>query len=154
MRNRIFFLTAILMAISPKMNAQDEIQKLKEYIAGSQLVIYSESSYVTDNSASAITYVNFCSDGRYHYDYEGSYTVKGTQNTTNRDNRAYGAGKAANSGDWDVLEYEKAYYLEITDPSNAKTYYPIDIQKMIAGKWKQGNVTYVFAPNHGVCDGN
>ena len=96
-------------------SAQEITDKLTTYINNGQLVIYSESSYLSDNSASAITYVDFCPGGIYHYSYDGSYTVKGTQNTSNRNNRAYGAGVAENSGQWKVLEYQGAHYLEILD---------------------------------------
>lgn len=133
------------------LNAQSNIEKMKDYIAGSQLVVYSESSYLSDNSASAITYIDFCASGAFYYNYNGSYTVKGTQNTSNRDSRVYGAGNASNSGNWNVIKYQDMFYLEITDLLGKITYYPIDLQKMIAGKWKQSNLTYVFAPNNGVC---
>ena len=137
--------------VAGKVTAQSDVEKLTNYINGSQLVTYSESSYLSDNSASAITYIDFCPNGRYQYSYDGSYTVKGTQHTTNRNNRAYGAGVAENEGDWQVLDYQGGYYLEITDYTGTKNYYPIDVQKMLAGKWRIGNVTYVFAPGNGRC---
>ncbi|MEM9078180.1 MAG: hypothetical protein AAGC43_14145 [Bacteroidota bacterium] len=132
-------------------SAQEITDKLTTYINNGQLVIYSESSYLSDNSASAITYVDFCPGGLYHYSYDGSYTVKGTQNTSNRDNRAYGAGVAENSGQWKVLEYQGTHYLEILDAYGKTNYYPINIQNLANGKWKINNVTYVFARGKGRC---
>ena len=131
--------------------SEDNLNRLREYVNNGQLVIYTESSIMLDSSSSAITYVDFCADGTYYYDYEGSFNVKGTQNTSNRNNRASGAGVAQNSGQWQVLEYQNAFYLEATNAYGQKTYYPIDIQKLLAGKWKQGNTTYVFAPKKGRC---
>ena len=132
-------------------HSQDNLSKLREYVNNGQLVIYTSSSIVLDSSSSAITYVDFCSDGTYYYNYDGSFNVKGSQNTSNRNNRASGAGVAQNSGKWQVLEYENAFYLEVTDANDQKTYYPVNIQNLLAGKWKQGNTTYVFAPKKGRC---
>ncbi|MEM8508639.1 MAG: hypothetical protein AAF717_12455 [Bacteroidota bacterium] len=147
--NTLFIMVAVVFGSTA--SAQDEIQQLTSYINGSQLVTYSESSYLSDNSASAITYIDFCPNGRYNYSYDGSYNVKGTQHTSNRNNRASGAGVAENQGDWKVVAYQGAYYLEIMDYTGQKSYYPINVQNMIAGKWKVGNVTYVFAPGKGRC---
>lgn len=148
-KSTLFFLLPIFFL--GKVQAQSEIQQLTDYINGSQLVTYSESSYLSDNSASAITYIDFCPNGRYHYSYDGSFSVKGSQNTSNRNNRASGAGIAENQGNWKVLAYQNSYYLEIIDYTGHKTYYPINVQYMLAGRWKVGNVTYVFAPKKGRC---
>ncbi|TAI47211.1 hypothetical protein [Flagellimonas allohymeniacidonis] len=148
---RNFCLGILILPFFISAQSQDNLSKLKEYVDDGQLVIYSESSIVMDSSSSAITYVDFCADGTYYYSYDGSYTVKGTQNTSNRNNRAYGAGVAENSGQWQILEHQNAFFLEVVDAYGQKTYYPINIQNLIAGKWKQGNVTYVFAPKQGRC---
>lgn len=140
-----------IIIISFGLNAQSNIEKLKDYISGGQLVIYSEASYLSDTMASAVTYVDFCPNGHYYYNYDGSYTVKGTENTTNRNNRANGAGVTNNSGQWQVLEQQNAYYLEIKDVYGQTNYYPINIQHLMKGKWESGNVTYVFAPTNGAC---
>ncbi|MEM1134626.1 MAG: hypothetical protein AAGI07_02220 [Bacteroidota bacterium] len=144
-------ITLLLVSVHVLAQSEDNIAKLKQHISNGQLVYYSESSYLSDSRASSITYVDFCPDGRYYYSYDGSYTVKGSQNTSNRNNRAYGAGVENNSGKWQVLEYQNGYYLEIVDAYGQKNYYPINIQYLIDGKWKQGNVTYVFAPGKGRC---
>lgn len=68
--------------------SQNNLDKLREYVNDGQLVVYTESSIVLDSSSSAITYVDFCSDGTYYYSYDGSFNVKGSQNTSNRNNRA------------------------------------------------------------------
>ena len=130
---------------------QNEIDQLQTHIAGGQLVIYSRSSYLSDTNASAITYIDFCANGRYRYTYDGSYTVKGTPNTSNRNHRAHGAKVAKNEGNWSVLKHETVFYLEITDYKGEKTYYPINWELIINGRWKQGNVTYAFDPNKGNC---
>lgn len=147
----VLFFVGVVSSFQLTAQNEENLTRLREYVNNGQLVVYSESSIMSDSNASAITYVDFCADGRYYYSYDGSYTVKGTQNTSNRNNRAYGAGAAENSGLWQVLEYQNAFYLEVTDAYGQKTYYPIDIQKLLAGKWKQGNTTYVFAPKQGRC---
>ena len=144
-------LFAFLSGTCFKVRAQDNLEQLTNYINGSQLVMYSESSYLSDHSASAITYIDFCPNGRYSYSYDGSYTVKGTQHTSNRNNRAYGAGVAENQGHWKVVEHQSSYYLEITDYLGAKSYYPIYMQDLLAGKWKVGNTTYAFSSGTGRC---
>lgn len=153
MKTMLRTLTVGLAFITFQTHAQsgDNIAQITQYINNSQLVIYSESSIMSDNSASAITYVDFCEGGQYHYDYDGSYTVKGTQNTSNRNNRAYGAGVAQNSGNWEVVEHQSAYYLQVTDVYGQQNYYPIQLQYLAGGKWKVGNTTYVFAPGKGRC---
>ncbi len=129
----------------------DDLDKLKDHINGSQLVIYTESSLVLDSSSSAITYVDFCPNGKYYYSYDSSFTVKGSQNTSNRESRAYGAANEENEGDWQVLQHQGAYFLEIIDYTGSKSYYPINIDNLIAGKWKKGKTTYVFSPKGGRC---
>ncbi len=148
--NILFF--ALLASTYSQVNAQNNVEQLTNHINGSQLVMYSESSYLSDNVASAITYIDFCPNGRYSYSYDGSYTVKGTQNTSNRNNRAYGAGVAEKQGNWKVVEDQGSYYLEITDYLGAKSFYPIYIQNLMAGKWKLGNTTYVFSAGSGQCN--
>ncbi|WP_422106602.1 hypothetical protein [Winogradskyella sp.] len=142
------FLLALLISVPE----QDQVKELTDYISGGQLVIYYRSSYVTDNTASSITYIDFCPNGRYRYFYEGSYTVKGTQNTSNRNNRTNGAGVAENEGDWSVLKYEDHFYLEIIDYLGKKTYYLINIGNLMTGSWKQGNTSYAFATNQANCE--
>ncbi|MEM7484195.1 MAG: hypothetical protein AAF348_03210 [Bacteroidota bacterium] len=129
----------------------DKIAQLKEYIKNGQLVVYSESSILLDSNSSSITYVDFCPDGNYYLNYEGSYTVRGTQNTSNRDNRGYGAGTSASSGTWDIIMNMNAFYLAAKDQSGGVNYYPININNLLSGKWKVGNTTYVFAQNHAKC---
>ncbi len=149
MKNRFSYILIILGLAC--VQAQDNMERLTEYIDNAQLVIYSESSYLSDSMASAITYVDFCPGGTYYYSYDGSYTVKGTGNTSNRNNRVNGAGVAENSGQWKVLEYQGGYYLEIVDAFGKTDYYPINIQNLINGKWKINNTTYVFAQDKGRC---
>ena len=147
----VVLLVFVFVIHTTKGQTSENVQKLTDYITNGQLVIYSESSYLSDTMASAITYVDFCPNNRYHYSYDGSYTVKGTENTSNRDNRGYGAGVASNSGMWQVLEYLGGYYLEILDYNNQPTYYPIQVQNLISGKWKVNKTTYVFAQGKGRC---
>jgi hypothetical protein len=141
----------IIISLGSGLQAQNNLEKLKEYINGGQLVIYSKSSYLSDNTASSITYVDFCSDGRYRYYYDGSYTVKGAKNKSNRNNRSYGAGVAESEGQWTIIDYQDVFYLEITDYLNKKTYYPINIANLTQGSWKQGNISYAFAQNQARC---
>lgn len=148
--NRTLFFAAVSFVFC-KAEAQNDLERLTNYINGGQLVMYSESSYLSDDSASAITYIDFCPNGRYSYSYDGSYTVRGTQNTSNENNRASGAGVSEHQGKWKVLEYQNSYYLEITDYTGQQSYYPINVQNMLAGKWNIGKVTYIFATGKGKC---
>ncbi|MEM8764525.1 MAG: hypothetical protein AAGD88_11970 [Bacteroidota bacterium] len=129
----------------------DNLQRLKEYVDNGQLVIYTGSSIVSSSSASSLTYVDFCADGTYFYDYEGSFVVKGTKHTSSEDSMASGAGVSKNSGTWQIMENQGSFVLEVTDYMGQKGYYPINIQNLLAGKWKYGNTTYVFAPKKGRC---
>lgn len=125
---------------------------LADYFAGSQMVIYTQASYLSDTSASAITYVNFCENGTYTLNYEGSYTVKGSKTGSSGNNRAIGASTLNNSGQWEILEHNQTYVLRITDAYGTINTYPIDIQKLIQGKWKQGRTTYILARQKAICN--
>ena len=149
--SKTVLLVLVIMPFNILAQADENITKLENYISNGQLVIYSSSSILSDNSASSLTYVDFCPGGIYYYSYDGSFTVKGTQGTSSRNNRAYGAGNSNNSGQWKVLFYQATYYLEITDAYNQKNYYPINFQLLNSGKWKNGNTTYVFARGKGRC---
>lgn len=146
---KLVFLTILAFNVA---NAQsDNLQRLKEYVDNGQLVIYTGSSIMSDSNASSLTYVDFCADGTYFYDYEGSFLVKGTKGTSSENDRAMGAGVANNAGTWQIMENQGSFILEVTDNMGQKGYYPINIQNLLAGKWKYGNTTYVFAPKKGRC---
>lgn len=148
---KILWLVLSLISLQAIAQKDENTTKLTQYINRGQLVYYSESSIMSDTRASSITYVDFCPGGKFYYSYDGSFTVKGTQNTSNQNNRVNGAGVANNSGQWQVLGFQGAYYLEIIDAYGQKNYYPINIQNLIAGKWKYRNTTYVFAKGQGRC---
>lgn len=149
--SRFIFCTLFFLSLKLSAQVDENVNKLTQFINNGQLVYYTSSSILSDNSASSITYVDFCPGGTYYYSYDGSYTVKGTQNTSNQNNRVYGAGNANNSGQWQVLHYQGAYYLEITDGYGQKSYYPINYQLLTQGRWKNGNTTYAFAQGKGRC---
>ncbi|MEL6483931.1 MAG: hypothetical protein AAFU57_15880 [Bacteroidota bacterium] len=148
-RGKWVFVLTLLFNVATAQS--DNLQRLKEYVDNGQLVIYTGSSIMSDSNASSLTYVDFCADGTYFYDYEGSFVVKGTKHTSTEDSMASGAGVSKNSGTWQIMESQGSFVLEVTDYMGQKGYYPINIQNLMAGKWKYGNTTYVFAPKKGRC---
>ena len=67
-------------------------QQWKQGLSGAKLTAYSGSAI---SSNSTLTVINLCSNGRYTYHREGSWSVPGT---------AGGASNARISGSWDVRE--------------------------------------------------
>lgn len=138
-------LTLIFLTMNHADAQQNVAQEVKNYIAGGQLVFYTRTSIFNDSTASSITYVNYCGNGRYSVNYDGSFYVSGDGGW------AGGKTSGSNYGTWDVIPYQGAYYLQMTDGYGNTNYYPIDFTKLYQGRWKQGNTQYAFARNKVQC---
>lgn len=125
---------------------QGKVQEVKDYIAGGQLVYYTRTSIFNDSTASSITYVNFCANGRYTINHDGSFYVSGDGGW------AGGGSNGTNYGRWDVTFYNAAYYLKIIDGYGNTNYYPIDFTKLYQGRWKNGNTQYAFVKDKVICN--
>lgn len=121
-------------------------QELRNLIAGSQLVYYTRTSYINDNVASSITYVNFCPDGRFWINYDGSFSVEG-----NYGGNAQGATYGQNSGTWSLVTANgqpsvfMAYYNGNTSVN------PVNKNLIYQGRWKVGNTQYAVQRNKVSC---
>lgn len=140
----------------PQSQDSTALLKLKNYISGSQFVTYVRTSpYLDSSNASAggMTFVNFCPDGTYNYNYEGSYRAKSSGYDGNDYGYGvYGGSSNSGSGTWDIEQMKGMFFLTVHDANGAKNNYPIDVSKLIQGKWQVGDTVYVFAPNNAECN--
>ena len=122
-------------------------QEVFNIVAGSQLVYYQRTSYVNDNTASSITYMNFCSNGTFTINYDGSFSVEGDYG-----GNVHGASRGSNSGYWKLVNYQgqPAVYLQYYNgQSNVN---PFNINNVKQGRWRIGNTQYTLQRNKVYCN--
>ncbi len=123
-------------------NAYNDPQ-LFQLIAGSQLVIYNRTSYLNDNSASSLTYVNYCSNGRFSINYEGSFSVGGGVSS--------GANHGQNSGSWQLMGGANGPQIQLRYNNGKVETYPVNKNYLLQGRWRTGNTQYAIQRNKAVC---
>lgn len=127
----------------PELNNQD----LLNIISGSQLVFYQRTSYVNDSMASSITYVNFCANGTFSMNTDGSFSVEG-----NYGGNAQGASYSNNSGTWQLVSYQgqPAVYLKYYNGDTSLN--PFNENEVRQGRWRRGNTQYALQRNKVRCN--
>lgn len=123
-------------------NAYNDPQ-LFQLIAGSQLVIYNRTSYLNDNSASSMTYVNYCSNGRFSIKYEGSFSVGGGVSS--------GANHGQNSGSWQLMRGVNGPQIQLRYNNGKVETYPVYKNYLLQGRWRIGNTQYAIQRNKAIC---
>ena len=122
-------------------------QEIQNIVAGSQLVFYQRTSYVNDSMASSITYVNFCANGTFTINYDGSFSVEG-----NYGGNAHGASKGSKAGYWKLVSYQgqPAVYLQYFNGET--TVNAFNINDIRQGRWRRGNTQYALQRNKVNCN--
>lgn len=122
-------------------------QGLLNIVAGSQLVFYQRTSYVNDSMASSITYVNFCPDGTFSMNTDGSFSVEGYYG-----GNAQGASYGNNSGTWQLVSYQgqPAVYLQYYNGDTSLN--PFNENEVRQGRWRRGNTQYALQRNKVRCN--
>ncbi|SHG29422.1 hypothetical protein [Flagellimonas flava] len=120
--------------------------ELTGYIAGSQLVYYQRSSLVLDDTASSLTYVNFCGDGTFNVSKEASYSVEGRYG-----GNAHGASNGAYVGTWKVEQIQGTPSLIVNFANGQYNSYPINMGYLNAGRWRIGNTQYAIQRHKAIC---
>lgn len=128
-----------------KPNASGDTQ-LFQLIAGSQLAVYNSTSIFNDASASSLTYVNFCSNGRFSINYDGSFSVSG-----NYGGNAQGASNGKRSGNWSLLSSVNGPQLQLQYGNGQIEHYPVYKNYLLQGSWRVGNTKYAIQRNKAVC---
>jgi len=113
--------------------------ELRNMIAGCQVVIYNRTSYISDNVASSLTYVNYCPDGSFYITYEGSYNVDG-----NYGDNAQGASHGRNSGKWELVSYQGQPAVFLAFNNGTTNLYAVNKQLIRQGRWRNGNTQYAI----------
>lgn len=116
-----------------------------ECVAGSQLVFYQRTSYVNDNTASSITYVNFCRDGRFSLNYDGGFSVVASGGG------AQGANYGSRSGTWRVDIQEGVTYVTLIYGNGQRQSNPVQVPYLRQGRWRVGNTQYALVRNKVRC---
>ncbi len=121
--------------------------ELRSLVAGSQVVYYTRTSYLNDATASSITYVNFCRNGNFSMNYDGSFAVEGYYG-----DNAQGATHGQNSGTWQLVEYkgQPAVFLAFYNGNTSVN--PVNKQRIREGRWRIGNTQYAVQRNKVICD--
>ncbi|MEL7268073.1 MAG: hypothetical protein AAGL34_00705 [Bacteroidota bacterium] len=118
-----------------------------DYVASSQLVYYQRTSYVNSSSASSLTYVNFCADGRFTLNFDGGFSVEG-----NYGGNAQGASRGSNSGTWQIetaTGKNPAIVLNYGDSQTGRFY--VTTNNLKSGRWRVANTQYALVKNKVSC---
>jgi hypothetical protein len=119
---------------------------LLQIISGSQIVFYRRTSYVSDNVASSITYVNYCPNGRFNLNYDGSFSVSGDYG-----GNAQGASRSRNSGNWYLVNYQGNPAVHMIYDNGESSINPVNKQNLMQGRWRIGNTQYAIQRNGAKC---
>ena len=122
-------------------------QGLLNIISGSQLVFYQRTSYVNDSMASSITYVNFCANGTFSMNTDGSFSVEGDYG-----GNAQVASYGNSSGTWQLVSYQgsPAVYLQYYNGDTSLN--PFNENEVRQGRWRRGNTQYALQRNKVRCN--
>ena len=120
--------------------------ELAQYIAGSQLVFYQRTSYLNDSRASSLTYVNFCADGRFNLNYDGSFSVEGDYG-----GNAHGITRGNKYGTWQVTHEQGNPKITLFFANGEKGVYAVNEAWLKAGRWRIQNTQYALQRNKAVC---
>lgn len=120
--------------------------KLYNLIAGGQLVFYNRGSYVTNSTASSLTYMNFCANGTFNMRSEGSYSVEG-----NSGGNVHGANRNRDYGRWEIIEQQGQTAVKITYANGEVSINPINEQRLRTGRWRIGNTQYAWQSGKAEC---
>ncbi len=115
-------------------------------IAGSQVVVYSRTSYISDNSASSLSYYNFCKNGTFFINYDGSFSVEGTYG-----GNAHGSSSGVNYGNWKLVKENNETYMIMTFANGSFNKYSVNKKFLKQGRWRIGNVQYAIQRNKVNC---
>ena len=122
-------------------------RQVYELVARSQLVFYQRTSYVNDNTASSLTYVNFCDDGRFSLNYDGGFSVEGDYG-----GNAHGVSRGSNFGTWKVETAPNQNPSVVLYYANGQSgRYYVNLANLQAGRWRIGNTQYALVKNKIYC---
>lgn len=121
-------------------------RELHNLVAGSQVVYYTRTSYLNDHTASSITYVNFCANGQFWVNYDGSFMVEGAYGDS-----AAGASYGQNSGTWQLVTYQDQPAVFLAYNNGNTSVNPLNKQRILEGRWRVGNTQYAVQRNKVRC---
>nr|WP_293295318.1 hypothetical protein [Allomuricauda sp.] len=121
-------------------------QGLWNIIAGSQLVYYQRTSYVNDSMASSITYVNFCGNGTFSINTDGSFSVEGNYGN------AQGISSGSNGGRWQLVDYQGQPAVQLQYYDGQTSINPFNENNVRQGIWRIGNTQYALQRNKVRCN--
>ncbi len=127
-------------------NTSSAYPQIYNMIAGGQLVYYTRTSYLNDSNASSLTYVNFCSNGRFHVNYDGSFMVEG-----NLGGNAQGASYGNYTGSWEVVSQQGVPAIRMVYGNGNVNVTPVNMTLLNTGRLRVGNTQYAFQRNKVVC---
>lgn len=121
-------------------------RELQNLIGGSQVVYYTRTSYVNSNTASSITYVNFCANGTFTRNTDGSFMVEGYYG-----DNAQGASRSQHSGTWELVRYKGQPAVWMSFYNGQTSVNPINKASLQQGRWRIGNTQYAIQRNKVGC---
>ncbi len=133
---------ASLQSPYPELNDRE----LFGLVAGTQVVIYNRTSILSSSNASSLTYINYCANGTFWINYDGSFSVEGYSG-----GNAQGATYGQNSGVWKLVRYQGQPAVYVAFNNGNTNVYPINKNLILQGRWRVGNTQYAVQRNKVRC---
>lgn len=127
----------LICCFLPTADASPLEQQWRQGLSGAKLTAYSGSAI---SSNSTLTVINLCSNGRYTYHREGSWSIPGT---------AGGASDSRIAGAWDVRETGGQMQLVYRTDGNEAGAFPLYLQSN--GRINIGGMAYAIEAGAASC---
>ena len=127
----------LAMSLAPAAHAQSLAEQWRNGLSGARLTAYAGS---VTSSNSTLTVINFCTNGRYSYSREGSWSVPGA---------AGGASNNRITGQWSVRQNGYQVFLDYLTDSGARGSFMLSLQNN--GRVNIGGTAYSVQPNGAGC---
>ena len=122
-------------------------RELFNVIAGSQLVYYTRSSLVLSNpTSSSITYMNFCRNGKFVINYDGSFMVEGDYGDS-----VQGGSHGKRSGTWQLVNDKGQPAVFLAYGNGSTDVRRFNRANVLRGRWRIGNTQYALVRNKVNC---
>ncbi|TAI49576.1 hypothetical protein [Flagellimonas allohymeniacidonis] len=118
---------------------------LFDLIAGSQISVYTRTSYVSDSNASSLNYYNFCANGYFFVNYDGSFSVEGYGGN------AHGATYGSSTGKWKIYRANGQDYISLIYGNGSRNDFVLNEEIIRRGRWRNGNTQYALQRNKVFC---
>lgn len=125
---------------------QGNLRGMAAEVAGGRLVYYTSSSIFSPGTASSMTFMHFCSDGKFYSTTDASFSIEGDYGGS-----AHGSSRGNQHGKWSVFQKGGQSLILLQYSNGTREVSVLNEQRLRQGRWKQGNTQYAFERGKAAC---